>query len=136
VVFEFIEQTGGLRRLNLARTHGFYMSMSCKRTSPWLEPENCCEVRRAPVPISAAPDEELENLKSRLLAAALMHLVDSTAAPGVERAASEAAALAWAGPFPLLLFPELFDEKAADALVQARRQAAVRERSRELMMAV
>ncbi len=48
-------------------------------------------------------------------------------------AAHEAAALAWVTPFPLLVFPVLFHEKAEAALVRAERQQDVRERSKGIM---
>jgi hypothetical protein len=41
--------------------------------------------------------------------------------------------LAWVTQFPLLVFPALFEEKAETAMLQAKRQASVRQRSLELL---
>ena len=51
----------------------------------------------------------------------------------LRRAANEAAALAWVTPYPLLVFPALFEEKAETALAHAARQNWVLQRSRELL---
>ena len=51
----------------------------------------------------------------------------------VRRAANEAAALAWDTRFPLLVFPGLFEEKAANAVRQVQRQLNIRSRSRQLL---
>ena len=51
----------------------------------------------------------------------------------MRRAANEAAALAWATLYPLLVFPVLFEEKIEAALRQAERQARILESSRELL---
>jgi hypothetical protein len=53
--------------------------------------------------------------------------------PPLRRAANDAAALAWATLYPLLVFPVLFEEKIAAALRQAERQARIFKRSRELL---
>jgi len=89
-----------------------------------------------PAPFRATQETELERLKNRLLLTALNRLPEPGANPYVRRAANEAAALAWVTPYPLLVFPGLFEEKTGEAVRQARRQASVRERSRELMLAV
>jgi len=75
---------------------------------------------------------ELERLKGRLLLRQLDEPASLEVNALVRRAANEAAALAWVSPFPLLLFPELFTEKARTARRQATRQARIRERSRQL----
>jgi len=88
-------------------------------------------------PVPAAPfraiqETGLERLKNRLLREFLYE-----ARPGanvyVRRAANEAAALAWVTPYPLLVFPALFEEKAGAALLQVERQKDVRRRSLELL---
>ena len=82
----------------------------------------------------AIQDTELERLKSRLLQ---QHLAGEWAPQQISqlrRAAIEAAALAWVTPFPLLVFPLLFEEKAELAQLQAERQNRVRRRSRELLV--
>jgi hypothetical protein len=51
----------------------------------------------------------------------------------LRRAANEAAALAWASIYPLLVFPVLFEEKTQAALRQAERQARIFKSSCELL---
>jgi hypothetical protein len=85
-----------------------------------------------PAPFRALNESGLGTLKNRLLREFLAELAGPQNAY-VRRAANEAAALAWATPFPLLVFPALFEEKADAALIQADRQDRIRERSRELL---
>jgi hypothetical protein len=87
-------------------------------------------------PFRFVQENQFERLKKRLLVERLFELVNSTLNGYVRRAANEAAALAWLTPYPLLVFPTLFEEKADLALRQAERQEAVRERSRELLTTV
>src|ERR1051325_2488150 len=47
----------------------------------------------------------------------------------LRRAADDAASLAWMTPFPLLVLPELFFEKAAEACVRSQRQRQIWQRS-------
>ena len=105
-----------------------------RRNRTRLGPEKGFELSRSPaVPFRAAQEAELELLKKRLLQERLAR----TRTPGLNvplrRAANDAAALAWVTAYPMLVFPVLFDEKARAALLQARRQDGVRERSRELL---
>jgi len=76
----------------------------------------------------------LEALKNELLDERLA----TTPEPGFVRylrsAASEAAALAWVTPYPLLVFPVLFEEKSDTALARFERQAQIRQTSRELLV--
>lgn len=75
---------------------------------------------------------ELERLKTALLEDRLEETwADRQRA--VVRAANDAAALAWATPYPALVFPALFDEKVDAALVMADRQEEVTRTSRELL---
>jgi hypothetical protein len=92
------------------------------------------EVKPAPpAPFRAWHEDELENLKKRLLKERLDEVWDLESNRVVRRAANEAAALAWVTRYPLLVFPALFEEKAEVALEQAERQAEVRKLSRELL---
>ena len=77
-------------------------------------------------------ETELERLKNRLVREKLQDL-NPLENSGVRRAANEAEALAWITPYPLLVFPTLFDEKTADFRRVARRQEIVREQTRELL---
>ena len=80
-------------------------------------------------PFRALQETELERLKTRLLQQALRDSTDSELSAPLRRAANDAAALAWATWYPLLLFPLLFEEKAQEATRQTARQAAIRQRS-------
>jgi hypothetical protein len=86
-------------------------------------------------PFRALAENELEQLKDRLLRQRLNESGVAEVNSRLRRAANEAAALAWTTNIPLLVFPVLFEEKAGVALQQAQRQAAVRERSREILLA-
>jgi hypothetical protein len=86
-----------------------------------------------PAPFRARQDAELERLKNQLLQERREEAWDSRLRAALRRAANDAAALAWVTPYPLLVFPVLFDEKAEAALNQSRRQSHMRRRSRELL---
>ena len=83
---------------------------------------------------SATPEGTFERLKDRLLAGRIEESGAEWKTP-LRDAAGEAAALAWTTPIPLLVFPVLFEEKAATAILQSRRQARILKRSRELLAA-
>jgi len=95
--------------------------------------------RFAPAIVNAAPlfrgtaENELERLKERLLAAELARTTSLEANVLLRRAANEAVSLVWLTPYPLLLLPALFAEKAQAARRHAGRQALIRERSFELL---
>jgi hypothetical protein len=96
-------------------------------------PETRFEVRaNPPAPFRAVQETEFERLKNKLLAEQLLEAAPELNAP-LRRAANDAAALAWATVFPLLVFPVLFEEKTAAALRQAQRQARIYAASRELL---
>jgi len=99
-----------------------------------FSPETRFEVRPAPpVPFRAALDTEFERLKNRLLARQLAEAPTPELNPPLRRAANEAAALAWATFYPLLVFPVLFEEKTQAALRQADRQARIFKSNCELL---
>jgi hypothetical protein len=79
-----------------------------------------------------ARQDELEVLKAILLEERLENAWGEET-EALRRAANDAAALAWLTPFPTLVFPELFEERAARAIAVADRQAEVRKTSRELL---
>jgi len=81
----------------------------------------------------SAMETELDRLKDRLLAMELARTSNLEVNVLLRRAANEAVALVWLTPFPLLLLPALFDEKARVARRAATRQALIRERSSELL---
>ena len=74
-----------------------------------------------------------ERLKKRLLTLQLAELPRPELNAPLRRAANEAAALAWVTLYPLLVFPALFEEKAATAVSQTERQARIYQTSRELL---
>jgi hypothetical protein len=87
-----------------------------------------------PLPFRAAETTELEKLKDCLLRQLLEDTTDADQNTALRRAANDAAALAWATRYPLLVFPTLLAEKARAALAQCLRQAGVRERSLNLLL--
>lgn len=111
------------------------MNANYGRVPTRFGPDTRFEVRPVPpAPFRATLEDTLERLKGRLLRGFLNDFTPPAANGYVRRAANEAAALAWVTPYPLLMFPELFKEKAGAALLQAERQERVRRRSRELML--
>jgi hypothetical protein len=84
-------------------------------------------------PFRAVQENRFEQLKTELLEERFGKVFEPQTAVNLRQAANEAAALAWITPYPLLVFPQLFEEKAESALAQAARQETVRERSRELL---
>lgn len=84
----------------------------------------------APRPRQAA---EFELLKNRTLLRALDETPEVELHISIIHAAREAAGLAWQTPFPLLVYPELFEEKACAAREQALRQMHVHRQSLELL---
>ena len=110
------------------------MNANYRRVPTRFEPETGFEVRLAPpAPFRAWQEAQLERLKTRLLAERLAVGWEPQSDGQLRRAANEAAALAWVTPYPLLVFPVLFEEKAAAALLQAERQEQIRQSSRELL---
>ena len=86
----------------------------------------------APAPFGRG-ETQLEELKNELLLERLDDAIAPKADAYVRNAASEAAALAWVTPYPLLVFPVLFEEKADAALARFERQTQIREQSRDLL---
>ena len=110
------------------------MNTNYKRVPTKFAPVTRFEVKPVPpAPFRAIQESELERLKNRLLRLQLDELNEPEFNAYARRAANEAAALAWVTPYPLLVFPALFDEKIETALVYAERQVSVRERSAELI---
>ena len=99
-----------------------------------FEPETHFELRAGPpAPFRATQENEFERLKNQLLARQLAAAQAPELNTPLRRAANDAAALAWATLFPLLVFPVLFEEKTGAALRQLERQAHVYKNSRELL---
>lgn len=87
-----------------------------------------------PGTLRQAEEEEFERLKGKLLAVQIRDMGTKWEAP-LTAAAGEAAALAWTTEHPSLVFPVLFEEKAAAAIFQNRRQARIFRKSRDLLAA-
>jgi hypothetical protein len=112
------------------------MKRNDRRVPTKFGPETRFEVRPTPpTPLQARQEAELERLKAQLLGERLAGRPERELAVQLQRAASEAAALAWVTRYPLLVFPTLFEEKADAALLQAERQEQILERSRLLVAA-
>src|SRR5215471_4076885 len=94
-------------------------------------PETRFEVAPVLGPFRAVATNRFEQLKARLLCERLDEIWEPAFTSPVRRAANEAAALAWVTPYPLLVFPVLFEEKAESAVKLAEKQEEVLERSRE-----
>lgn len=110
------------------------MNRYYQRVPTRFAPEVKFEVAAGPPPpFRARQDAELERLKKQLLEERRDEAWDSRLRGALRRAANDAAALAWVTPYPLLVYPVLFDEKAEAALRQAQRQNQMRARSRELL---
>jgi hypothetical protein len=110
------------------------MNTNKQRVPTRFAPDIRFEVKSAPTaPFRAVLESEFERLKGKLLLVRLRETPGAGLNSQLRRAANEAAALAWITPYPLLLFPLLFDEKAETALRQADRQEEVRQRSREIL---
>ncbi len=111
------------------------MNRMYQRLEASFAPETRFQIQPAPpAPFRAAQESRFDRLKGGLLNDRLRDVWGAKPAGQVRRAANEAAALAWMTPYPLLLFPLLFQEKAEQALLVLDRQQRVRERSRELLM--
>ena len=82
------------------------------------------ELRPKPtIPFRAFQEKAFERLKNRLLAQELTEAPELNVP--LRRAANDAAALAWATVFPLLVFPVLFEEKTDAAVLRVKRQARI-----------
>jgi hypothetical protein len=104
------------------------------RVVPNFGPEARFEVTpTAPAPFRTLHETRFERLKNQLLEERLGEVWNPEHTSWLRRAANEAAALAWVTPYPLLVFPTLFEEKTEAALQYAERQEQVREASRELL---
>jgi hypothetical protein len=95
-------------------------------------PETRFELRPAPpAPFRATLENEFDRLKNQLLAEQLYLAHNAERYAPLRRAANEAAALAWASPFPLLVFPGLFEEKIAELNLQVARQKRIHAQTKE-----
>jgi hypothetical protein len=99
-----------------------------------FEPETRFEIDPlAAVPARGPGENELEQLKARLLRPLLAPAAEPELNTALQRAANEAASAAWFTPFPLLFFPTLLEEKAAGVRRQLERQREIREQTQGLL---
>jgi hypothetical protein len=109
------------------------MKKTNKRVITNFGPETRFEVG----PVATAPrgevESDLEQLKARLLKPLLHQAEAPEQSVPLERAANEAAGLAWFTPFPLLFFPALLEEKVYAAQRQEVRQRKIRQQTRGLL---
>ncbi len=83
-----------------------------------------------PVALPRAEREaRLADLKERLARQYAATMEPPALKPAIERAVNDAASLAWATPFPLLVLPALAEEKVNLVRRQADRQARILRRS-------
>ena len=81
-------------------------------------------------PFRALKNDQFERLKEVVVGEKLKESPDSSM---IRRAANEAASLAWVTPYPLLVFPLLFEELHDLGLRRRNCQARVWRQSRELL---
>jgi hypothetical protein len=93
--------------------------------------QQCAEIASAVPTLRQAAEFEL--LKNRMLLCALDETPEMELHISIIHAGREAASLAWQTPFPLLVYPGLFEEKAHAARERALRQACVHQKSLELL---
>ena len=88
------------------------MNTNLTRIRTEFGPETRFELRPAPAaPFRVTLETALERLKLELLRRRLASMPEPRYNSKVRSAANEAAALAWVTDYPLLVFPELFEEK-------------------------
>ena len=110
------------------------MNANYRRVPTRFGPETRFELKPLPAaPFRVVQENRFERLKNDLLKERLGALPEPEFNSYVRTAANEAAALAWVTPYPLLVFPTLFEEKADSAVESAEKQEDVFERSRELV---
>ena len=76
---------------------------------------------------------ELETLKNCLLYEHTRAVSDARLQTWLKRGAEEAASIAWATPYPLLVFPLLLDEKLSEARRKAEVQKSIYVRSGQIV---
>lgn len=111
------------------------MNAKTRRVAIRFAPETRFQVAPVPsAPFRAATENRFEELKRRLLVERIEQEGTSRSVY-LRQAANEATSLAWATPYPLLVYPALFEEKVADSIVRAALQARVLRKSRVLLAA-
>jgi len=78
-------------------------------------------------------EDQFTSLKNELLGRLLAQTDTLSLQPRFERAANEAAAVAWTTDYPLLVFPVLFEELTRGERARENRQLQIRTRTEKLM---
>ena len=107
----------GLRLKQRSPNRGIHHGMGAREAN----------VIKLTAPARGKAETELDRLKERLLRP-LIETSDQHAEASLRRAGTEAAALAWTTPFPLLFLPELLDEKVDKARQHLARQKTILQR--------
>ena len=111
------------------------MNTNYRRVPTRFAPETRFEVTAVPAEPTALIDEaQFERLKERLLFERVQELRDREFRSQILRAANEAAALAWVTPYPVLVFPALFEEKAQAVLTSEESRARRGRDKRDLLV--
>jgi hypothetical protein len=76
-------------------------------------------------PVRGEIEAHLEDLKQRLLMPIIRSIADSNLARDLSWAANEAAALAWCTICPVLVLPDLLEEKIQDAFKRWEKQQQI-----------
>jgi hypothetical protein len=106
------------------------MNAKNRRLETEFGPDTRFELRAVAVaPFRAVFEDGFERLKARLVSESLEAVWEPRLHSEVRRAAHEAAALARLTPYPLLVFPILFEERTQDSLRKAAGQKRARERN-------
>jgi hypothetical protein len=93
------------------------MNANNRQVPTVFEPEIRFEMTPIPVlPLGVPLETRFDRLRAQLLLEHLQELENKGLSRQVRRAANEAAALAWVTPYPLLVFPALFEERTQRAL--------------------
>ena len=112
------------------------MNANYSRVPTEFAPEIRFDVTPVPVaPFRATLETRFDHLKEQLLMERLGQLKDRGFNSQVRRAANEAAALALVTPYPLLLFPSLFEERTQKILDCDERENQVAQPGLELLVA-
>ena len=111
------------------------MNANYRRVPTHFAPETRFEVIPIPaVPFRRVEETRFECLKNRLLLERIEESDNPQFNSQLRRAANEAAFLAWVTPYPVLVFPALFEEKAAAVLSASDRPAYTCQESKDLVV--
>lgn len=108
------------------------MNAGNKKLAIEFEQESRFDVSIPAVPARGELEKALERIKHRLLLNLLRETPNTRMQDVLCQAATEAATIAWMTPHPLLVFPLLLEEKAAEVRNKFLRQEYIRDRTEGL----